>query len=625
MKRILIVAILVQILSFTTFSQNFHLPLEYKSAYKNMTRSADGRPGINYWQNSSNYDIDAKIIPQTSMLEAEENIKYFNNSPDTLRKIVMRLYQNFFKLGNARGWSIGNVDLGDGMVLDSVKIDRGIKNTFTTATNIVFVLNEGINPGDSAEIYVKWNFHIAEKRRVRMGNYGNNRFFLAYWYPQIAVYDDIDGWDMNEYFGATEFYNDFNNYNVKIKLPSEFMAWATGDLQDADKHWSKQVLKRIESVYESDELVKLITPEDKENNNVFAKKASNVWQFNAEYVPDFSFAAVKDYNWDAKSVVVDSASMRKVFADAIYPDDPQTFQEGAKWAAKSLEIMSFQLPGVAFPYEHMTSFSNGTPNGGMETPMMANDGDPKTIASLAGLLFHENSHSYFPFFMGTNERKYAWMDEGWAAYLTHQMMDVIDTNNNYIERSVRRFESISGSEKEVGLMNLTSNITDYNAYRVHSYNKPALAYHFLRDALGDSIFKQALHSYMYLWQGRHPSPYDFFASMATASGTKLYWFIKPWFFDKAYADLGIKKLTNDNKIVVENYGGLPLPVQLTITYEDGSKDEVYKNASVWASGDNAVIIPANAEKKIKAIHLGSKTIPDVNEENNLFEALTTDN
>jgi len=280
--------------------------------------------------------------------------------------------------------------------------------------------------------------------------------------------------------------------------------------------------------------------------------------------------------------------------------------------------MSFSLPGVPFPYEHMTSFCNGRKTGGMESPMMANDGDPSSEASAIGLFYHEISHSYFPFFMGTNERKYAWMDEGWAAYLTNEIMDELQPDYKYLERLGSRFVSINGLEKEVSLMTLSQNITDYNAYRVHAYNRSSMAYHFLRDALGDSTFKLALHEYIYRWQGRHPLPYDFFASMATASGQSLLWYYQPWFFETAIADLGIKKVTNDNKIIIENYGGLPLPISLKVEYSDGSSQEFYKNTSVWKTGESAVIIVANSEKSIKQIELGSSIIPDINHVNNLF-------
>jgi hypothetical protein len=621
-----LLVLIVSIVTSDVFAQNLNLiPNELKTAFKNGTRQPDGKPGAFYWQNNAKYKIDAILDAENSVLNGEATITYFNNSPDSLSSIVMRLYQNFYREGNARGWYIGSADLSEGMVIDSISTENIISKQIPTSTNLILKLENSINPGDSTQVYVKWHFHIPEKSWLRMGNYGKDRFFVAYWYPQIAVYDDIDGWDMNEYFGATEFYNDFNDFDVKIETPSKFIVWATGDLQKSENHFQKGILKRIELANSNDEIVKIITAKDRAANKVFVKGSHNIWQFKATYVPDFTFGAAKNYNWDATSVEVDSISKRRVFVDAVYPDSTTTFQDGAKWSAKSIELMSFSLPGIPFPYEHMTSFCNGRKNGGMESPMMANNGDPETMESAVGLFYHEISHSYFPFFMGTNERKYAWMDEGWATYLTNEIMNEVAPEYNYLERVGSNFTNLNGSEKEVSLMTLSHNITDYNAYRVHAYNRSALANHFLRDVLGDSIFKMALHEYIYRWQGRHPIPYDFFSTMADASGQSLLWFFVPWYFETANADLGIKKVTTDNKIIIENYGGLPLPISLKVKYSDGSTEEFYENTSIWRSGDKAVIIQMNFEKEILTVDLGNNSIPDIDHSNNKFESQTTSN
>lgn len=218
--------------------------------------------------------------------------------------------------------------------------------------------------------------------------------------------------------------------------------------------------------------------------------------------------------------------------------------------------------------------------------------------------------------MGNNERKYAWMDEGWATWLTYGIMDQMDPDYHYFERITNSFEKLSGKEKEVPLMYQSYQIADYGAYRVHAYNRSAMAYAFLRDALGDSIFKQALHTYMDQWNGKHPIPYDFFNIFENVSGQDLSWYIQPWFFDHAYADLGIKKVTLDNKIVIENYGGLPLPVAVTCYFDDDTEAEYVLNTSVWSAGNNAVIVQADDNKKIRKVIIGNKNIPDVISDNN---------
>ena len=281
--------------------------------------------------------------------------------------------------------------------------------------------------------------------------------------------------------------------------------------------------------------------------------------------------------------------------------------------------MSHYWPGYPYPYEHMTSVSNGTPDGGMETPMMADDGDPEDTLSCAGLVFHEISHSYFPFFMGTNERKYAWMDEGWAAYFTGIFEEEAYQYKKYFPRNINFFQRLNGNEMEMPLMFPSCFFSDFKYYRVHAYTRSSLAYKFLREAMGDSLFRLALHTFMKRWNRKHPLPYDFFNTFQQVSGEDLYWFFNPWFFDRATADMGIKKVTHDNKIVIENIGGLPLPVHVTVIYDDGSSEELTMPVIVWKNGINAVVLQADKNKRIVTVVLGDNNIPDTNSDNNRFE------
>ena len=543
--------------------------------------------------------------------------------------IVIRLYPDFYKKGNARSWSIGDDDLTDGTLIKKLNVNGANididnpKNVRRSATNLYISLKDKLIPGDSLQLDIDWEFNIPRKRWVRMGNYGNDRLFIAYWYPQIAVYDDIDGWDKIEYLGTVEYYNDFNNYDVTITTPPGFMTWATGELENINKIYTKKVIDNYNKAKQSDEVINIFSISDTKNNLVLKNNKSNKWNFIAKHVPDFTFGVSKYSNWDGTSIIADKNTGRRVFIDVVYPDSVDTFDEGAEYSRESVKFLIDSLPGYPFPYSHITSFCNGRKGGGMESPMMVNEGDPSDRGQAIGLIFHEISHSYFPFFMGNNERKYAWMDEGWAAWLTYGIMDQMDPDYNYFERISNSFQNLSGKEKEVPLMYLSYQIADYGAYRVHAYNRSAMAYAFLRNALGDSIFKEALHAYMNRWNGLHPIPYDFFNTFENVSGQDLDWYIQPWFFERAYADLGIKKVTLDNKIVIENNGGLPLPIFVTCYFKDGT-ETVYKlNTSVWSTGDKAVIIQADADKTIQKVILGNKEIPDVISENN--EVLTVIN
>jgi hypothetical protein len=601
-----------------------YMPLEIRQAYQKATRSLDGTPGPKYWQNHADYNIRAELLTDESKLSGEESIVYFNNSPDTLSKIVLRLYPDLFKKGNARNWPLGEQAVNDGTQINWLEIngkaidlkDREV--VYRSATNLHVNLPDSLLPGDSINIQTSWEFEVPT-RTVRMGNYKNNRFFIAYWYPQVAVYDDIDGWDVIEYHGTVEYYNDFNNYQVDITVPEGFVVWATGDLMNEEKCFSDYVLERLKQVRSSEEVLRIFSTEDCRNNKVLRNSGKNTWSFSASEVPDFSFAAADEMNWDGASPIADPATGRRVLADAVYPDSTRSFHNGGMYSRQTVEHFSRVMPGYPFPYSHMTSFCNGRRGGGMETPMMANNGDPGLESRALGLFGHENAHTYFPFLTGINERKYAWMDEGWAVFLPTTLMEKEFPDYRYFERTVSTFEEMSGKEKESALMVLSYQIAGYSSYRYHAYSRSAMAYYFLQDALGDSVFQSALLGFIDRWKGKHPTPYDFFNTFVNLSGQRLFWFIEPWFYSRAYADQGIRKVTMDNMIVVENVGGLPLPVSLLCEYEDGSEEIIAENTSVWQYGDAAIVLAADPEKKIKKLTLGSNLIPDINMNNNILE------
>ncbi len=616
--------------SVSLYSQTYSwTSVEMREAYRKDTRSINGLPGPKYWQNHAKYKLNATLLANESALEGKGHITYFNNSPDTLKHLVIRLYQNFYKKGAARAWNIAPKDVTSGVKIQSIKVN-GKKTQlldkqygYYLGTNRPLRLFTPLLPGDSVQIEIQWKFHIPEITRNRMGNYGKGRYFIAYWYPQIAVYDDISGWDNINFSGIVEFYNDFNDYDVAINVPADYAVWATGHLENGNEVYQQEILRRIEKANSSNRIRHIITQNDWKKGKVLKSKEGSRWHFIATNVTDFSFAAVLKYNWDASSVLVDSANRRRVRVEAIYPDSTLSFYKAARYAHESIEFLSYQWPGYTYPFEHMTSFSNGTSNGGMETPMMANDGDPKDTVSLAGLVFHEISHSYFPFFMGINEQKYAWMDEGWAAYLTGLFSEDSALRYHYFTRTASHFSSYSGKQTEMPLMYPSNFISNFSSYRVQAYIRSSLAYKFLRDALGDKLFKKALHAYIKRWNGKHPVPYDFFNTFANVTGQELSWFINPWFFQKDYADQSIIKVTNNNKIVVENTGGLPMPVKIKCTYDDGSTEFFFEHTSVWSTGNKAIVIQADKDKKINTIDLGAENIPDINRTNNHFEMQQT--
>jgi len=611
-------------LSFAQRADDLYVPLEVQRAYTDATRSRNGKPGPNYWQNRSEYKISVELLPGTRQIKGEQTVTYHNNSPDTLQQLVVRLYPDIFKKGNARDEDIDPEDVTDGVAITQLQINGKMLDTRPqensgvrrTSTNMIVRLPQPLMPKTNLKLTISWNYTIPKKTHIREGSYGDNTFMVAYWYPQIAVYDDIDGWDRLEYGGQTEFYNDFSNFDVTVKVPQNFLVWATGTWQNPGQILSPAILKRYQDSRKSDETVRIVTAEDLQKGGVTQAKPQLTYQFKAENVPDFVFAASNRYLWDATSATAETG--RRVAVSAAYDANSQDFREVARFAKQSIEHFSTQMPGVPFPYPNLTVF-NGS--GGMEFPMFVNDGS-FPLDEAAEVTAHEIAHTYFPFYMGINERKYAWMDEGWAQFLPNEIPFEINGKAFYAQQyNAQYFSRTNGRELEMPPMVPSTLLDNGFSYTIASYMRSATAYAMLQDLLGKDRFKLALQEYMRRWHGKHPLPYDFFFSFNSAANEDLSWFWKPWFFDPGYADLGIKSVTEGitPKIIISRNGTLPVPVYLTVTFADGTTDIIRETAQVWKSGAKEFTVTKKYEKAIRSVELGNLQIPDVNSRDNVYE------
>lgn len=627
--RLFLVALFLLPTSFS-FAQSteLYVPLEIQRAYQQGTRSVQGTPGPNYWQNRSDYQIKATFEPETRQLSGEETVTYTNNSPDTLRQLVIRLYPDIFKKGAARDEAVAPVDITDGVDIEQLTVNGktlDLKGNNApvrrTGTNMFVSLPTPLFPANKVKLTVNWSYTIPKETHIREGSYGKSSFFVAYWYPQIAVYDDISGWDIIDYTGTQEFYNDFGNFDVELTVPGGYAVWATGVLQNPDDVLAKEVAGRYQQARTSDEIVRIVTKEDVRKGRITAGKSSQTWRFQAEYVPDFAFATSNEYLWDATSVVVDPKTNRRTVVGAAYNPDSKDFYEVARFGRQSVEYFSKELPGIPFPYPSLTVF-NGS--GGMEFPMMVNDGS-YGLKEAAEVTAHEIAHSYFPFYMGINERKYAWMDEGWAQVLPNEIPFKLKPADNQTfnvqSYNARYLSSFIGKELEMPMMT-PSVLLNGLSYGFASYFRPGVAYALLKNMLGDEKFKRTLQEYMRRWNGKHPVPYDFFYSFNEASGQNLNWYWKPWFFEPGYPDLAVKNISateSPAKITVENKGTLPVPVYLRITYADGTSEVVQQSVGVWEDGQKEIVLDVPDGKAILRVELGNLQIPDVDLSNNTFQ------
>jgi len=608
-------------------SSSIYIPRNIVKAYEKGTRSYDGKPGVNYWINHSDYKIQAEVFPKERIVKGTEQIKYYNDSPDSLSRIVFRLYQDIMKKGNSRDYRISPSDETDGVVIDTfmingVGISTKVKGSLSrSATNMsIRNLEKPIPPKSITTIDVKWSVIIPKETRIRMGAYNDSTLYVAYWYPQIAVYDDVDGWDMSEYGGEVEFYNDKNNFDFDITVPKNFLVWATGTYQNLQEVVKPEVYSRYKKAQESDGIIRIVREEDLKSGAT-ADKEKNVWKFKAEGVPDISFATSSGYIWDGIGAEID-ATGKKVFTDAVYPIKSKGWEEVANFAKLSVENLSKVWPGVPFPYPKITTFNGETMGGGgMEIPMMTNNGMGYTAAGQAGVTLHEIAHTYFPFYMGINERKYAWMDEGWATFFTSALLGNLVKDADEFTENVLYVGRVMGNEYDTPMI-LPSIATRGPMLGFNSYPKASISYYVLKDILGDELFKKGLHEYINRWNGKHPIPWDYFFTFNDVAKEDLSWFWNPWYFERDYPDLGIKNVSLKNEkaeIVIEKIDNVPVPIDLKITYIDDSTEEVHNSASLWKSGKKEITVSVNTKKEIKKVEINSKLVPDTNEKNNVFE------
>ncbi|MFA5011090.1 MAG: M1 family metallopeptidase [Ignavibacteria bacterium] len=619
-----IISIALAFYSLSLSAQNIFVPNEINNAYEKQTRSVTGSPGVNYWQNSADYEIDVFINSFTQKLTATARIKYYNNSPHSLDRIVFRTYQDFSKPGKSRDWEVNEKNLTKGLeiaklVINSNDVDLKSNSVSRGGTNLVVKLNTPLSPKSSCNIIIDWSFIIPEDF-PRMGKYDSTSYMIGHWYPQVSVFDDIDGWDMIDYKGQVEYYNDFNNFNVKITTDRPNMCvWATGLLQNPDEILQDYYLKLYNAAVKDDDFFEVDCSVLNSTNQLTKNNGNNVWYFKADNVPDFAFAMSDHYKWKMKNVNSGKVNLHTAFRpNALAYNKYNVFNI----AEKFIEYMGNTYPGVPYPYSSMTVF-NG--EGGMEYPMIINDDDTETWESTVYLTSHEMSHTFFPFYIGTNERKYAWMDEGWAVFLPQEFQSLMEKfapvdsfrDTNRIDSrayNVISYLKTAGTFYDIPMLSISNQLRS-PSYRLNAYNKAALVYDILKEMVGDVMFKDFLKEYIRIWNGKHPTPYDFFNLFNTFTKTDYNWFWKRWFMEFGTADLGLYKFNqNDDftlSFVVSNKGGMPVPVQISITDVNNRNIVIKKSASVWEN-TNSISISDKFTGKVSVIILGSKYIPDSN-------------
>ncbi|WP_276381576.1 M1 family metallopeptidase [Flavobacterium sp. H4147] len=600
----------------TSFAQELYMPRNIKAAYAKGTRSMDGKPGKNYWQNHGKYTMDITVDAKTKMVSGTETIIYENNSNDSLRNFVIRFVNNLHKPSAPRSGTVSEDFLSNGLTITSLKIGgetyKEDGRSWGTVGNIK--MKKAIAPHSKTTINIDWNYPLS-KESGREGQIDESTFFVAYSYPRVSVFDDYNGWDRLPHTDRQEFYNDFNDYVYSVKAPKNFVVYATGDLLNPDEVLQPEFAARLKKSYVTDEILHIANEQEMKSGVVTKQNDWNTWKFQANNISDVCFGLSDHYLWDASSVVVDKKANRRASVQAAYDIKGTDFVNSVKNNQYALDWFSNNWPGIPYPFSKMTAFQGFAD---MEYPMMCNDSqmdDPKFAQLVQD---HEVAHTYFPFYMGINETRYAFMDEGWATTFEY-LIGIAEHGKEaadkfYKEFRVEQYINDKSTEEDQPIISMSTQVSG-PGYGNNSYGKASLSYIALKDLLGDDLFKKSLHHYMDTWNGKHPIPWDYFNSMNTGSGKNLNWFFNNWFFTNNYIDLSVKGVAK-NTISIQNDGGFAIPFDVIVVYADNSTETLHQTPAVWEKNGKNISINVKAKKAIKKVTVDGGIFLDATPENN---------
>ncbi|SOD99589.1 M1 family metallopeptidase [Spirosoma fluviale] len=622
----LILAFCLAILGGTVTAQGLYMPRNVKQAYQKGTRSLDGRPGKNYWQNFARYNITITATPPNRTIRGTEEITYINNSPDTLRSLVFKLILNSHKPGAVRQSPASAEYMTSGIHIDKYTEGKNDKiwRDAGNATQRQVALTQPLMPHDSIKLAFEWHYDVS-KESGREGVLDSTTFFLAYFYPRVAVMDDYYGWDRTTFTEAQEFYNDFNDYTLTVNVPKDYLVWATGDLQNAAEVLQPTYAKRLSESLQTDSIIHVATLADLATKNVTTQQPVNSWKWKASYVPDMALCISNQYVWDASSVVVDKKTNRRSSVQAAFLDNATDFHEMVGFGRHALDWFSNNTPGVPYPYSK-TTIVQGFAD--MEYPMMVNDGSTNDLNFSRFVAEHEIAHTWFPFYMGINETRYGFMDEGWVTAFEY-LISQADLGNDQARQNFQLFRVkgwIKDPSAEQDLPIITpANVLSGAAMGNNEYGKAALGYLALKELLGDADFKKSLLEFMARWHGKHPTPWDMFYSFNNASGKDLNWFWSNWFFSNNYIDLAIQNVAMTPtlcSVTIQNIGGYVAPTDVIVTFTDGTSQTVHQTPAIWQANQRLAIVKIPVKKKVASVRLEGGIFMDADEQNNVWKGNT---
>ncbi len=607
----------------------------------NQFRTAGGAPTTKYWQNHADYQINVALDTLKNQISGSTIITYTNNSPDGLPFLWLQLDQNIYRRDSraeaitpVTGGRFANKAFTQGDVIKSVTLIRNGKaepaNYLVTDTRMQIKLKDSLKAsGNKIQIKIDYNFEIPENGTDRMGRVKTNNgwiYEIAQWYPRMEVYDDLSGWNTIPYLGASEFYLDYGNISYTITAPSNLIITGSGDLLNPNEVLSPTVLGRLAKAQNSDQTVMIRDSSEVTKQNNYFKKPMLTWRFLCKNTRDVAWAASNAFVWDAARINLPSG--KKILAQSVYPiqsGGPAAWGRSTEYVKASIEMDSRQWYEFTYP----TATNVGGIVTGMEYPGIVFCGAESRGAELWDVTNHEFGHNWFPMIVGSNERKYAWMDEGFNTFIN--MIDITLFNKGeYYIRPDAEAGAQSGFGPQAEAIFNTPDVLQASFLGEAAYTKPALGLKILREQiLGKERFDYAFRTYIKRWAFKHPSPWDFFHTMDNAAGEDLSWFWKEWFFTTWKLDQSVKGITyvqNDVAkgalITIENLGEMALPVTVAITEANGKTGTVKLPAEIWQRGGSWTFLYPSTSK-INLVMLDPEhVLPDIEPDNNTFSGIT---
>lgn len=601
-------------------------------------RSASGEPGPKYWQNRADYSINATLDTANHGINGNVEITYTNNSPDKLKFLWLQLDQNIYKKDSRAsatttetGGRWANAKFTNGDVIKSISVEYNGQNyapkyTITDTRMQVWLQDALATAGGKVKLKIQFDFTVPEYGTDRMGRLKTKNgwiYEIAQWFPRLCVYDDIQGWNTLPYLGAGEFYLEYGDIDFNITAPANLIVVGSGELTNPQDCFTSDQLKRWEAAKNSDKTVAIRSDREVTDPNSRPKTANITWKFKISNTRDVAWAASKAFVYDAARINLPSG--KKIMAASAYPVESikkDGWQRSTEMVKGSIEHYSNMW--YEFPWPVATNVAGIV--GGMEYPGIVFCSSGDSGSSLWGVTDHEFGHSWFPMIVGSNERKYAWMDEGFNTFINGLSTKAFNKGEfdeaSFFDDPASMTGYVFGDHMD-GLYNVPEVIQQSNL-GVAAYLKPSMMLDALRNVvLGKDRFDAAFREYIARWAFKHPTPWDFFHTMENVSGEDLGWFWRAWVLNTWKYDVAVKEVNYiDNKpangaeITIENLDKMVMPLTVLVKESNGKEQRINLPVEVWQRGAEWTFT-VNTTSEIKEVILDpDKQLPDWDRANN---------